>query len=393
MTAFISAMLALLAVPATLWCAYLLVLTLLSFRLPAPKPRERQLRFDVVVPAHDEESGIERTVRSLLRMDWPAERFRVFVVADNCTDATAAVARSAGATVLERTDATRRGKGFALRFAFDQLLQDGRADAIAVVDADAEVSANFLEAFAARIERGERALQARNMILNPWASWRTQLLTIAVAAFHIVRSRARERLGLSCGVRGNGWCVTSGLLREHPYQYYSLAEDLEYGIALGLAQCRVAYVDEACSNAEMVSSERIARTQRQRWEQGRLEIVRTHAMPLLIAAARARSAICLDLAFDLLLLPLSYVAISIAVLIAASAAAGWLAPELRGWIWWSVGCAGVLVLHVLRGWQVSGLGLRGLAALARVPGYILWKFLVLFERKTTEWIRTERERT
>lgn len=380
------------AVPVTFSCAYLLALTLLSGAPRPPARSNRQLRFDVFVPAHNEEAGIERTVASLLRIDWPADRFRVIVIADNCIDATASLARKAGAQVLERHDAQRRGKGYALAFGFAASLAEGRADAVVVVDADAEVSQNLLEAFAARIEAGAHAVQAHYGVLNPWASWRTQLITIAKGAFHVVRSRARERLGVSCGLRGNGWCVTHALLRAVPYQCFSLTEDLEYGIELGLAGYRVAYADEANSDADMVSSETIARKQRQRWEQGRFELVRGRTLPLLTAAVRRRSLVCLDLALDLMVLPLSYIALNIVALVALAVVIGGTVPSVRIWAWWALACGAALLVHVMRGWQLSGTGVRGLATLARVPGFLVWKILVLLGRRSQAWVRTEREK-
>jgi len=386
-------LLVILALPATFSCAYLALLTLLSSRLPSPGGSSRQLCFDVIVPAHNEEGGIARTVSSLRAMDWPGGNFRVLVVADNCSDATAAVARSAGAHVLERQDMNQRGKGYALAYAFASSIEDGFASAVVVVDADAEVSANLLESFAVRIERGAKAVQAQYGILNPWASWRTQLITIAKGAFHVVRSRARERLGLSCGVRGNGWCVTHELLREVPYRYYSLTEDVEYGIALGLAGCRVQYAGDAHADADMASSEKNARTQRQRWEKGRFQLVRSSTVPLLVAAVRRRSLVCLDLAFDLIVPPLSYLAANI-VLLGLVAGIFWFwDPSATMWVWWALACAAILVVHVLRGWQLSGMGMRGLLALAHVPGFILWRIWLLLGRKTGEWVRTEREKT
>jgi len=383
----------LLALPAAASCAYLASLTLLSAPLPRPPPSSRQLRFAIVVPAHDEATVIARTVASLHKLDWPAALFRITVVADNCTDQTAALARAAGAQVLERHDTERRGKGYALDFAFAQIVAEGWAQAIAVVDADTEVSANLLESFAARIERGAHALQAHYGILNPWSSWRTQLMTIAMAAFHIVRSRARERLGLSCGIRGNGWCLTTEQLGRVPYRAYSLAEDLEYGIALGLAGCRVAYADEAHVSGEMVSSAQIAGRQRQRWEGGRFALIGTQTGPLLHAALARRSAVCLDLALDLLLLPLSYVSMNIAVLAGAAVLLAAHAAYAALWLGIAAACVLVLVLHVLRGWQLSGLGRRGLWALARVPGFLVWKLVLLLRRRPQAWIRTEREKT
>src|SRR5262249_55167271 len=224
---------------------------------------------------------------------------------DNCTDATAAIASKAGAHVMQRHDMEHRGKGYALDFAFKASRAREWADAVVVVDADAQVSSNLLEAFARRIERGDQAIQAHYGGSNTNASWRTRLLSIAKAAFHIVRSRGRERLALSCGIRGNGWCVTHTLLDKVPYKAYSLTEDLEYGITLGMAGFRVAYADEAHSDAEMVSGEKESRKQRQRWERGRFQLMRSRTLPLLAHALATRSRLCLDLALDLLVLPLS----------------------------------------------------------------------------------------
>jgi len=393
-TFIIDVALVVVAMPAVLACGYILLLTLLSWRLPAPPRSAREIRFDVVVPAHDEAAVIERTVASLRALDWPKDRFRVVVIADNCTDQTAALARAAGATVLERQDTTRRGKGYALEFAFERSRADGFAQALVIVDADSEASPNLLEAMAYRIERGEEAIQADYGVLNPLAAWRTRLMTIAITAFHVVRSRGRERMGVSCGMRGNGWCVTHELLRRIPYQAYSLAEDLEFGITLGLAGCRIAYVDEAHVYGEMVSREAAARKQRERWERGRAELVRTMTLPLLRAWLARRSAVCLDLALDLLVPPLSWVALNVMLLLVAAAAATWWDPARIGWLWLAAACAAALWLHVLRGWQLSGIGLRGLIDLARVPFFLLWKLRVMLSRRTTQgWVRTEREKT
>jgi len=217
---------------------------------------------------------------------------------------------------------------------------------------------------------------------------------VALGAIHDLRSRSRERLRLSCGIRGNGWCVTHELLRRIPYQAYSLAEDLEFGITLGLAGCRVAYVDEAHVYGEMVSREAAARKQRERWERGRAELVRTMTLPLLRAALARPSAVCLDLALDLLVPPLSYVALNVILLLAAAVAATWWNPAEITWLWLAVACTAALWLHVLRGWQLSGIGLRGLMDLARVPFFLLWKLRVMLSRRSTqEWVRTEREKS
>jgi cellulose synthase/poly-beta-1,6-N-acetylglucosamine synthase-like glycosyltransferase len=380
------------AVPAVAACAYLSLLTVLSQRLEPMRPRSHTLKFDVVVPAHNEASVIERTVSSLRKVDWPPDRFRILVIADNCTDQTAALARVAGATVLERHDAALRGKGYALHFAFRSSREHAWADAVIVVDADAEVSSNLLSAFAARIEGGIHAIQAHYGILNPMASWRTRLITIAKASFHIVRSRARERLKLSCGIRGNGWCVTHELLNRVPYQAYSLTEDLEFGIDIGLAGFRVAYADEAHSNAEMVTDEKVASTQRRRWEDGRFQLVRSRTIPLLRAAIRRADSVCLDLALDLMVLPLSYVTLNVLLLLGVSlAAAHWHLAQFA-WVWAALACAAGLLAYVLRGWQLSGIGARGVFDLARAPVFLIWKLVLMLRPRTQGWVRTDREK-
>jgi 1,2-diacylglycerol 3-beta-glucosyltransferase len=382
----------LLAVPAAGSSLYLLAFTLLSARLRPPGRSTRTLRFDVIIPAHDEEAGIGAAVRSTLAIDWPHDCFRVVVVADNCTDATAEVAAKAGAQVLIRQNAQQRGKGYALSYAFHESRERGWAEAVAVIDADSEVSRNLLEAMAARMERGEKAVQIHYGVSNFDASWRTRLMAIAMAAFHRVRSRARERLGLSCGIRGNGWGLTHALLQEVPYGSYSLTEDLEFGIELGMRGMRVAYADEAWCNGEMVTGGANASTQRRRWEQGRLAILRSRSLPLLKRALISRSLVCLDLAMDLLVLPLSYVALNAAALTAAA----WLLAPANAkngpWFWLGLLCCASLALYILRGWQLSNTRLRGLLDLLRAPFFLVWKLAVIFGgRRASEWVRTRRE--
>jgi cellulose synthase/poly-beta-1,6-N-acetylglucosamine synthase-like glycosyltransferase len=391
----VTVVLALLAVPALLSCGYLSLVTLLSAAQRPLPPSSRQLRFDVIVPAHNEISVIHHVIGSLKQLDWPQDRYRVVVVADNCTDGTAAAAAAAGADVLERHDPGRRGKGYALDFAFKASRARGWADAVVVVDADALVSKNLLEAYARRMERGADAVQAHYGVSNTGVSWRTRLLGIAKAAFHIVRSRARERLRLSCGIRGNGWAVTHRLLERVPYGAYSLTEDLEYGITLGLAGYRVHYADEAHADAEMVSGGgQEASKQRQRWERGRFQLIRTRTLPLLAAAVRLRSRVCLDLALDLMVLPLSYVALNVMALLAVAGVTALAGHPLSAlWLWVGLACVAALALHILRGWQLSGAGLQGLIDLLQVPRFLLWKLIVMLpgRRSSPEWVRTKRE--
>jgi len=378
------------ALPATAACLYLFLLTLLSARPALPRASRRTVFFDVIVPAHDEAAGIGKTISSLQQLDWPSTRYRIIIVADNCTDATAAVSRQAGATVLERQDPTLRGKGYALAHAFAWSRSEGVAEAVVVVDADSTVSANLLESFATRIESGAGAMQAHYGVLNAMDSWRTRLMAIALGAIHKVRSRARERMGLSCGIRGNGWCVTHALLDKLPYRSFSLTEDVEFGIDLGLAGQRVSYCDESHVNGEMVTTEKAARSQRQRWEGGRIGLIREKLPALLRAAISRRSGVCLDLGLDLLVLPLSYVVVNVAVLLAIGA----LSADAFRSVLLAVGSIDFLALtaYVCRGWMLSGVGILGFWDLLRVPGFLFWKLVIIrFQPKPDSWIRTKRE--
>ena len=120
-------------------------------------------------------------------------------------------------------------------------------------------------------------------------------------------------------------------------------------------------------------------------------MLRTKTAALLRAAVQQPSRVCLDLALDLLVLPLSYIALNVVVLFAVAAAlAPWQAGALP-WVWAACAGAGSLLLYVLRGWQLSGMGALGLVDLARAPVFLLWKvLLVLRSRGSLAWVRTPR---
>ena len=122
-------------------------------------------KFAVLVPAHNEELNIERTLRNLQSMDYPREKYSIHVVADNCTDKTAAIARMNGAVVLERTNPSLRGKGHALRWSFDQLLKEETGfDAFVIIDADSIVRPSYLRILNYYLHRGAAALQSSDLV-------------------------------------------------------------------------------------------------------------------------------------------------------------------------------------------------------------------------------------
>ncbi len=370
--------LSILAVPVSVANAYLLSLTLLSWRRASPVYGAPELKFAVVVPAHNEEDGIGATVANLRTIDYPSDRFSINVVADNCSDETAARAEAAGARVLVRHDQEKRGKGYALEYAFERLAPE--VDALVVVDADTFVSPNLLRAFAARIQAGALAVQADYAVRNPNASWRTRLMAIAFGAFHVLRSAARERLRLS------------RVLALVPHDAYSIVEDVEYGIRLGEAGHRVFYAGEAHVYGEMVSSSGASQSQRQRWERGRAALARTRGVPLFGRALVRRDPMLMDLAIDILLPPLSTLAAWIGVGFAAALASRYVfGVDVSPRIW--IANLAALLLYVLRGWSLSGTGARGLLELACAPFYVAWKLWLRIRQtdRPKDWVRTTRE--
>ena len=345
--------------------AYLFGLSAVAV-LPAANRKEAisWLRFDIVVPAHDEEVEIAATIGSLRALDYPADRYRILVIADNCTDATARVAADAGALVIERRDAARRGKGYALALAF-----------------------------ARRFAAGESALQAAYGVRSPTSSWRSRLMVIALALFHGVRSLGRERLGLSSGLRGNGMGFSREVLRRVPAQAFSIVEDVEYGITLAKAGYRVGYVHEAQVLGDMAPPGPAAASQRLRWERGRAALARAEGPGLLLEGIARRDPMRIDLAMDLLVPPLS--ALSLAAALGAVMATTWYV--LYGGsaaivVPWLLAC-GCLTVYVLRGLALSGVGLVGSLALLWAPVYIVWKIGLRLRAKgpsAGEWIRTVR---
>lgn len=404
--------LVLLALPALLPPLYLLWLTVFSNTTGAPvaglsippsspaglstshRTGSHQLVFDIVVPAHDEAAGITGVVEDLLQLDWPRDQFRVLVVADNCTDATAECARRAGAFVLERWNPQLRGKGHALQHAFHFSLAHPYAQAIVVVDADSRASRNLLQAFATRLVTGAEVAQVFHGVLNPDQNSRNRLMAIAYSAFHRVRSRGRERLGLSCGIRGNGWCITHKALQRVPYAAHGLAEDIEYGLRLGIAGVRVEYIDDAQVLSSMDTDLAGAASQRNRWEQGRSSLPGAFTRQLLAPLPAATRILRRDLGLDLLVPPLATIGLALFLLALVAATAVWTLPSATLPLAALAGCglgALALTLHVARGWQLSGTGRRGLRDLAMAPRFALWKLaLRLRPRTDAAWVRTRR---
>ncbi len=379
---------------------YLALLSVLSLvaRRTAPVRPGTPLRIAVVIPAHNEEQTIGRTLTSLAALDYPPDRTETFVIADNCTDGTAAAARDLGATVLERFDAADRGKGYALRWAFDMLLaREPRFDGFVVIDADSTASPNFLRVMDAHLRDGAEAIQSSDMVARDSRSWSSEITRLGFTLYNFVRPLGRSVIGGSAGLRGNGMCFSASLLKRIPWNAFGVTEDLQYGLNLLLNGVKVRFVPDAVVLATMPAIAANAETQRVRWEQGRMPVKRHYARKLLTSAIRKFSYPLLDSWIDLVTPPFVHLMALNAMALCLHIVLWILAPglfsvHLLGW-----GIVLILgLVHVLAGLASAGADGRLYLALLYVPRYALWKLLLRQKhpssRSPEDWIRTTREK-
>jgi 1,2-diacylglycerol 3-beta-glucosyltransferase len=315
------------------------------------------------------------------------------VVADNCTDRTATLARAAGATVYERVDPTHRAKGYALRFLLEQL-GTTNYDAFVILDADSVVSPNFLRSMDARLCSGSNVIQAHYSVLNADEGSVAGLRSAALAAVHYLRPLGRATLGLSCGLKGNGMCFAAEILERFQWTWFTLAEDVEFHLALVSQGLRVDFAPEATVLADMPLTLDQAASQNDRWERGRLQLVKQYVPRLTFEALRRRSLLRFDAAIEQLIPPLSIpFALSVALLLCGLALAfgahasalplTLAAASLVGQLTYLL--AALRLVHAPRSRYLS---------LARAPLYIAWKVSLyaraLLPARRSEWVRTSR---
>lgn len=365
------------------------VLELLLVTLGSLRPRllcqggpGRALRLAAVVPAYNEEALVAACVTSILRSAGPA--CTVVVVADNCTDCTAERATEAGARVLVRTDAQRRGKGYALRFAFKQLMKEG-FDSFLIVDADSVVSRNFVREMARGLAAGADAVQARYRVARPSDSLHKRLMDVALLAFNVVRPRGRDAWGLSAGICGNGFGLSGQTLVDVPYSAESIVEDLEYHLLLVSSGKRVRFADRATVYGAMPDAADAQSSQRARWEGGRLRVAKEWIPKLAAKILRGRLA-AVEPLLEVLTLPLVYLGL-LSLLLCA----------LRHTLfrWYGAGVLALILAHVVSATALGEDFRQSLTALLAAPLYAAWKLTTLpsvlrSSSGKAEWVRTQR---
>jgi cellulose synthase/poly-beta-1,6-N-acetylglucosamine synthase-like glycosyltransferase len=356
-----------------------------------PEDADTALRMVVLVPAHDEQAVIAATLEDI-RSELAAGDM-LLVVADNCRDHTARIARDLGARVIERTDPDHRGKGFALDFGIAHIATDP-PDVLVVIDADCRVEPGAIRRLARFALAHRRPAQADNLLALPRGA--APLTSISALAF-LVRNRVRptglRRMGLPCQLMGCGMALPWEVVRAAPSAGSHLVEDMMMGIELASRGFAPVY----CTGAHVTSPPprrvQAMRGQRRRWEYGHLSTLIERA-PKLIARGIVHGRLhLLVMGLDLLVPPLALLVMLLCALVVLSSwwarSGGSAAPA-------SVALAGLslMALGVVVAWLKFGRQALPARHLAALPFYILWKVPLyvsfLIRGRRGGWERTER---
>ena len=347
-------------------------------------------RVAVVMPAHNEEAIIARTVGTLVAQLSP--RGRLLVVADNCTDATAQIAAHAGAEVTTRRDANRIGKGYALDHGV-RFLRTDPPEVVIFVDADCDVGQGSLEILAKHCTSTGRAVQSRySMLPPPLTSSAGNITQFAWVIKTLVRPLGSSRLGLPCQLMGSGMALPFEIACELNLASGHLAEDQKLGAELALIGKPPYFCPQARVFSQFPQGESGKRQQRTRWEHGHLAIIGEFFLPLTGRAISRRDLRLFAFALDLCIPPLSLLVLLLAltevITLFGFAAMGLATPFIV-----SSSALGCLAVSIGAAWWRFGQGAVSLRELAAVPAYCLLKipsFVRFFVKRQIGWIRTER---
>jgi cellulose synthase/poly-beta-1,6-N-acetylglucosamine synthase-like glycosyltransferase len=363
-----------------------------SLFLPAGKQLARPEGASVVVmvPAHDEKEGIGPSVTAMQSQLAPGDR--VLVVADNCTDHTAALARAAGAEVIERSDPERRGKGYALAFGIDHL-DSNPPDVVIVVDADCRLTPGSVDALVQRVVETQRPVQADYIFHPAERSAISMISALATLVRNRVRPRGLRRLDQPCHLTGSGMAFPWDVMRAAPQLGANIVEDLVMGIELALRGHEPILCIEAGTRSELPRGQKAAIQQRRRWEHGQIGTLSQHGPRLIREGIRSGRPGLIALGADPIVPPL---ALLVGLLVLVLGISGLLilfgGPAFPAWI---AGMALTLVsLGVGLGWVRYGREAVPFRYLLLVPLYVIWKIPLyawfLFGRREPQWRRTER---
>jgi cellulose synthase/poly-beta-1,6-N-acetylglucosamine synthase-like glycosyltransferase len=340
-----------------------------------------------VIPAHNEELVVGRTIDNLKALD--DKDFTINVVADNCSDRTAAICSAAGARVFERFSEKDKSKGHALAWLIPQVIAEHKSSgrellAVVVVDADGTIDSGSAAAARKWFGAGAKVLQSAYR-LERGASSRSRVMSIAFAAINIVRGYGRLALSLPDTLKGNGMWFHASVLERHPWRAFSLAEDLEFGLLLRQAGIFVSFFPEGMATGLPGEGDVASGHQRARWESGRLAIVMKELPGLFRKPLNPGS---IDLMMELATPPLSFYVMLLGLLLAGHLIFG--VPATI--VWLAILC---LAFNLLAAVPLAGLPGDAVMDLIGAPFFLAWKLSLLpriwRDRNSKKWIRTSRD--
>ena len=388
-----------------------LLLTLLSWVLAIPLtlvgieclmailPRRRSAayhqavapRIAVVVPAHNEAAGIRVALTPLVEQLPTPDR--LLVIADNCSDDTAAIARGVGASVLERKDTLRRGKGYALDFAIRYLEHDP-PDVVVIIDADCRVQAGTISRLAVQTALTGRPAQAfYRFTLPPAATLRDQISAFAIIVRNIVRPLGAMRLGIPCILQGSGMAFPWRLIKDATLASGNLVEDMQLGVDLAIAHTPAHIVEDTLVEGELPQRESAKTSQRTRWEHGHLQTIITQVPRLAGTAIAQRRLDLLGFALDLAVPPLALLVgasgLFLMLCLIYASGTGDFTPARPCLVGAVVFSCGMMVAQARFAKK-----LVAPYQLLAAPLYILWKLPIYVRyiwRRQQQWVRTARD--
>jgi cellulose synthase/poly-beta-1,6-N-acetylglucosamine synthase-like glycosyltransferase len=348
-------------------------------------------RVAVLVPAHNESTGLLPTLQDIkcqLRND-----DRLLVVADNCSDDTAAVAAKAGAEVIERIDPTRIGKGYALDWGVRHLKKN-KPHVVIMVDADCRLADGVIDRLAETCTSTDRPVQALYLMTAPEnAPIASQVSEFAWRVKNWVRPLGLSRLNQPCQLVGTGMAFPWHVIRSADLASGWIVEDLKLGLDLAAAGYPPLFCPSARVTSAFASSAAGGHTQRKRWEHGHLATIARAAPRLMCLAVIRRDPGLLALALDLAIPPLSLLALLLILTFSVTGFAAAWGLSTMPLILSTAGLLG-LTTAMLLAWTKYGRDVLPLNATLSIPGYVFSKLGlyrgILFGRMAPQWTRTDR---
>lgn len=347
-------------------------------------------RVAVLIPAHNEALTIAKTLTTVLPQLTPEDR--LIVVADNCADDTAEIARQYDAIVLERTDPLKLGKGYALDYGI-QFLKSDPPSAVVLIDADCIVEPQTVKQLAELASDRNRPIQATYLQDRPQdPSPKDTISALAILVKNFVRLQGLANLNLPCLLYGTGMAFPWSVISQVSLANGNIVEDMQLAIDLAIAGYPPLYCPTAKVTGILPQEQQAVKTQRTRWEHGHLNTLITQVPRLIKAAIAQRRWELLILALDLGVPPLSLL-----VMVWGATTVSAILLGIIGGLWLPaliLGFTGLLILTSIVGsWIKFGSGIPGLVLLT-IPLYILWKiplYIAFLLKPQTKWIKTKRD--